>query len=190
MAPIHRIEMYHEHPPPIPIKLKPKNLKKLAAQSKGPVYVLLPNPPPPPPLSYHPNFTLMPNPSLAGSISENGSAHSGMLDNHQRFRPDRNVRPRVQQLQWMRHGRNSSNWVKHLTSSEDEDGLSPGRSELLPRSEIQLSSRVASMTIADVSPRFALKVSFIGNNNIGQVIIYTTGHESVSARFLCVCVCV
>ena len=39
----------------------------------------------------------------------------------QRFRPDRNGRPRVQQLQWLRHGRNTSNWVKHLTSSEDDD---------------------------------------------------------------------
>ena len=171
MAPVHRMEMYHEHhppPPPIPVKLKPKTLKKLS-QAKGPVYVLLPNPPPPPhhhppphPPAVNANFNLMaPHNPVTGSLSESGSgAPSMMLDNHQRFRPDKNGRPRVQQLQWLRHSRNSSNWIKQLTSSEDDDNnLSyPAHHRPSTMTEIQLSSRVASMTIADVSPRFALKV--------------------------------
>ncbi len=81
------------------------------------------------------------------------------------------------------------NWVRHLTSEDDveeeeeeegnvmkaesvesearankngSNGNNNSRPEYQPSrlvGEIQLSSRVASMTIADVSPRFALKVS-------------------------------
>ena len=204
-------------PPPIPIKLKPKTLKKLSQQGRGPVYVIVPNPPHPPGgqgpgpslqhphqqhqrSSYNSNFTLMPrhhqhvslvpmppplpppppaitNASVAsgqnGSINSSGSL---LLDNHQRFRPEKpsNSRPRVQQLQqWMRHERNSANWIKHLTDDDDDDeetedvvdhqqrrnGTSNSTNHQRPSSQVQLSSRVASMTIADVSPRFALKVS-------------------------------
>lgn len=68
MAPIHRMDMYHDlpPPPPIPLKLKPKTLKKLSQQAvRGPLYLIvptphrpphpshqMPHPPPPPP---HPN---------------------------------------------------------------------------------------------------------------------------------------
>ena len=145
MAPIHRIEMYHEHPPPIPIKLKPKNLKKLS-HGRGPVYVLLPNPAA---LNYRPNFPLIPSQQLQQPHQhQSHQPHQPHQPHQQRFRP------RVQQ-HGARNGRNgtSSNWIKQLTSEEED------RRNDLPRSEIQLSSRVASMTIADVSPRFALKVS-------------------------------
>ena len=141
MAPIHRIEMYHEHPPPpIPIKLKPKNLKKLS-QGKGPVYVLLPNPAA---LNYRPNFPMIPSQQLQQPP--------------QPQQPQQRYRSRVQQHA-MRNGRStsSSNWIKHLTDEEED------RRKDLPRSEVQLSSRVASMTIADISPRFALKV---GKNSL------------------------
>jgi hypothetical protein len=125
-----------------------------------------PLPPPPPAIT---------NSSVAsgqnGSINSSGSL---LLDNHQRFRPDKpsNSRPRVQQLQqWMRHERNNTNWIKHLTDDDDDDEETEdvidhqqrrngsSNSTKRPSSQVQLSSRVASMTIADVSPRFALKVS-------------------------------
>ena len=196
--PIHqRMEMYHEmSPPPIPIKLKPKTLKKLSQQGRGgPVYVIVPNPPPGQGpsqphqrSSYNSNFTLMPRhhqhvplvpmpppppppPSAttcasAGSVNSGGGSGSILLDNHQRFRPDKpnSSRPRVQQLQqWMRHERNSANWIKHLTDDDDDDEEEEDNQRRNHvsnvSSQVQLSSRVASMTIADVSPRFALKVS-------------------------------
>ena len=199
--------MYHDlPPPPIPIKLKPKTLKKLSQQARGPVYVFLPSHPPGPvqagsmphhhhhqPRAYHnSNFTLvnaprpvamMQQPSCSasqagGSISESGSIASALLDHHQRFRPDKPgaSRPRVHQLQWMqRNGRSMGNWIHHIGGDDEDEADEPAS---LPTrrpassstfhqqpggrpmsSEIQLSSRVASMTIADVSPRFALKVS-------------------------------
>lgn len=115
------------------------------------------------------------------------SSSAALLDSHSRFRPEKfNMRPRVQQFAFM-HGRNgrghhktSANWVRQLTSDDDveeeeeedadkadgaeaEARANSSRPEYQPSrlvGEIQLSSRVASMTIADVSPRFALKVSF------------------------------
>lgn len=115
--------------------------------------------------------------------SLNGVSNSSsvvMLDSQHHFRQENkyNVRSRAQQFPWKRNGRSKSpaNWVRQLTSDddleeEDEEGShqqetpemdtrANSRNEYKPRlvGEIQLSSRIASMTIADVSPRFALKV--------------------------------
>lgn len=178
--------MYHDvPPPPIPIKLKPKTLKKLSQQAnKGTVYVILPNSPPPPPRGYlPPNFTLAVDPRIHrghhqlaphGSVSETGSIVSS--NQQQRFRPEKPgvLRPRPQQPQWIQQQRRQiagrSNWIQHLSNDgEDErdssitsvtpSGQQHPAAPRLMSSEVQLSSRVASMTIADVSPRFALKVS-------------------------------
>ena len=154
MAPIHRIEMYHEHPPPpIPIKLKPKNLKKLS-HAKGPVYVLLPNPAA---LNYRPNFPMIPAHQLHQQHPQQHPQQYPQQHLQQQQRPQQQpqqqrIRPRGHQQPVVRKERNSSNWIKHLTSEEEDPRID------LPRSEVHLSSRVASMTIADVSPRFALKV--------------------------------
>lgn len=219
MAPIHRMDMYHDlppppPPPPIPLKLKPKTLKKLSQQAvRGPLYLIVPGrphcggphpmQPPPPPHQQSRNYAVvhprqrmnkMAMPQMANnnsvgsptSISDSlNGHHSSSMDNHHRFRQEKyNIRPRVQQLPpWMRNGRSKSpaNWVRQLTSDDDveeededgnhqhgggETGESEARANVRPEyqpsrlvGEIQLSSRVASMTIADVSPRFALKVS-------------------------------
>lgn len=124
--------------------------------------------------------------SVCESVNGRSSTPS-VMDSHYRFRPDKyHMRPRVQQFPWMHRSKSPGNWVRHLTSDddleeEDEDehhrqgetgdntetrvNMS-GRPEYQASSarlvgEIQLSSRVASMTIADVSPRFALKVSLV-----------------------------
>lgn len=125
--------------------------------------------------------------SVCESINGRSSTPS-VMDSHYRFRPDKyHVRPRVQQFPWMHRSKSPANWVRQLTSDddveeEDEDehhrqggdtaenmetrvNMNGGRPEYQACGsarlvgEIQLSSRVASMTIADVSPRFALKVS-------------------------------
>ena len=207
------MDMYHDMapPPPIPLKLKPKTLKKLSQQAvRGPLYLIVPTRPPHPPHQMphpppHPsrNYAVvhprqrpmaMSGPSSNGSSSisdslnlSSNSTSAALLDSHHRFRPDKfNMRPRVQQFPWMRNGRSKSpgNWVRHLTSDDDveeeeeDEGTvkaesaesearasnsnNNSRPEYQPSrlvGEIQLSSRVASMTIADVSPRFALKVS-------------------------------
>lgn len=209
MAPIHRMDMYHDlppppPPPPIPLKLKPKTLKKLSQQAvRGPVYLIMPGRPPGPhPMQQHPpphqnrNYAVV-HPRIqrksgmqmahgsptSVTDSLNGLSNSSsvvILDSQHRFRQENkyNVRSRNQQFPWKRNGRSKSpaNWVRQLTSDddleeEDEDGslqetaetdtrANSRSAEYKPRlvGEIQLSSRIASMTIADVSPRFALKV--------------------------------